>query len=137
MRRLLLAAIAAYQRYLSPYKGFRCAYRAHTGRASCSALGFRVVRRYGVVAGLALLRRRFERCGESHRRHAGPRKYLPHAQAGFLDAGCDLPCDLHGADGASCAGDILGACGDVRGCGGSSDGGDQRGDRDSKKRHGL
>ena len=44
-------AIGAYQRYLSPYKGFCCAYRAHTGRASCSALGARVIRRHGLLAG--------------------------------------------------------------------------------------
>ena len=38
MRALALVAIGAYQRYVSPYKGFCCAYRAHTSRASCSAL---------------------------------------------------------------------------------------------------
>jgi len=44
MRKLVLAAITGYQTYLSPYKGFCCAYRVHTGRKSCSALGFRAVR---------------------------------------------------------------------------------------------
>jgi putative component of membrane protein insertase Oxa1/YidC/SpoIIIJ protein YidD len=48
MHRAFLLAIGLYQKYLSPHKGFCCAYRTHTGRAGCSALGFRAVRRYGV-----------------------------------------------------------------------------------------
>ena len=45
---LALAAITLYQRFVSPRKGFSCAYRFHTGGPSCSVLGFRAVRRYGV-----------------------------------------------------------------------------------------
>lgn len=88
-RRLLLALIRAYQRHLSPRKGFRCAYRAHTGRASCSELGRRAVRRHGVLRGWRLARARMHRCGVAHRRY-GP--LHPRHQAGFCD--CDLPCDL-------------------------------------------
>ncbi len=36
MQRLVLWAIEVYQRHLSPRKGFSCAYRCHTGHASCS-----------------------------------------------------------------------------------------------------
>lgn len=95
MRRLVLAAISAYQRYMSPYKGFCCAYRTHTGRQSCSALGFRAVRRYGVIAGLAVLHRRTYLCGVAHRRFS-PTHRRPHrAQRGDCDLGCDLPCDFN------------------------------------------
>ena len=59
---MALAAIGVYQRYLSPYKGFCCAYRVHTGQASCSALGARVIRRFGVWPGLQLLKQRMRRC---------------------------------------------------------------------------
>ncbi|MDS4015339.1 MAG: membrane protein insertion efficiency factor YidD [Candidatus Accumulibacter sp.] len=94
MRSFVLAAITAYQRFVSPYKGFSCAYRRHTGRASCSALGWRAVRRYGVTLGLAVLRRRLSLCGIAHRRHC-PTPARPHrAQRGDCDLGCDLPCDL-------------------------------------------
>ncbi len=95
MRFLILAAIRAYQRYLSPYKGYCCAYRTHTGRRSCSVLGFRAVRRYGALPGLALLRRRMRLCGEVYRRYAEPlpRMRPPHGQRGECDPGCDLPCD--------------------------------------------
>lgn len=97
MRGLALAAIGLYQRYVSPYKGFCCAYRAHTGGASCSALGARVIRRHGLLAGGVLLRQRLRRCGEVHRRiHPAPRR-PPASQRGDCDLGCmpdcDGPCD--------------------------------------------
>lgn len=99
MRELALGAIGVYQRYVSPYKGFCCAYRAHTGRAGCSALGARAIRRWGLRRGLAVLRLRLHRCGEVHRRCAngGPRLNIAsqrgHCDLGFLpdDAGC---CDV-------------------------------------------
>lgn len=93
MRELALAAIGVYQRYMSPYKGFCCAWRAHTGGASCSALGARVIRRHGLLAGGVLLRQRMRRCGEVHRHFhpAGPRPLA--AQRGDCDLGCDGPGD--------------------------------------------
>ena len=94
VRRLALALIRLYQHHLSPRKGFSCAYRAHTGRASCSALGWRAVRRHGVLRGLALIRERTRRCGVAHRRY-GPAARPLHGQQGVCDAGCDLPVDAH------------------------------------------
>lgn len=114
MRALVLMAITAYQRYLSPYKGFCCAYRAHTGRAGCSGLGYRAVRRYGVWSGLRVLRRRMYLCGVAYRRYAPPSQRPHRAQRGDCDFGCDLPCDFN-CDlprGKSCFrfGDLLNCC---------------------------
>lgn len=94
MRRLFLAAIRTYQRYLSPYKGFSCAYRGLTGRRSCSELGFRAIRRHGIRAGLAILRQRTHLCGVAHRRQPPFHASAFHSQRGFCDPGCDLPCEL-------------------------------------------
>lgn len=99
MKKFALAAIRFYQRRLSPHKGYCCAYRYHTGRAGCSELGFRAIRRYGLWRGLAVLRTRLTRCGIAHRRYTRHGLTLG-PQAGFCDAGCDLPCDL----------DFSGAC---------------------------
>ena len=60
-----VAAIGAYQRYVSPHKGFGCAWRAHTGGPSCSAWGRRVMGRFGWVMGWALLMRQFRRCQQA------------------------------------------------------------------------
>jgi len=111
MRELTLWAISAYQRYVSPYKGFRCAYGHHTGCASCSQLGYRTVRMHGFRRGLQLLLERFARCAEAHARYGGegmkPATRGPRGrQRGFcdalacvpLDAGCALPCEA-----ASCS----------------------------------
>jgi putative component of membrane protein insertase Oxa1/YidC/SpoIIIJ protein YidD len=62
-----LAAIRAYQRVLSPRKGFCCALRAVTGGDSCSAYGYRVIARCGLWTGLRLLRRRLDACARQHR----------------------------------------------------------------------
>lgn len=121
MRQLALATIAAYQRYLSPYKGFGCAYRIHTGHASCSVLGYRVIRRYGVIAGIALLRRRTYLCGVAHRRYSTAYQRPHRAQRGDCDLGCDLPCDFNFdlPSGKFCTSlpDFSGCCD----CGGGSD----------------
>ncbi|MGM9482723.1 membrane protein insertion efficiency factor YidD [Roseateles sp. NT4] len=106
LREPALAAIGIYQRYVSPYKGFCCAYRAHTGGPSCSALGTRVIRRHGLLAGTVLLRRRLRRCGEVYRHFhpTGPRPLA--AQRGDCDASCDGPGD--GCDGWDC--DVCDGC---------------------------
>lgn len=119
MKQLALAMISAYQRYVSPHKGFCCAYRVHTGRKSCSVLGFRAIRRYGLIRGVAVLRRRTYLCGVAHRRYASPRKHVFHAQRGFCDIGCDFPCDLPSTDGCPLIGDCLKYC-DCGGCDWSS-----------------
>ena len=59
-------AIRFYQRYLSPYKGFQCAYRAHTGRHSCSEYAKRIIRKRGVNALFTALPRQFARCRSAY-----------------------------------------------------------------------
>ena len=120
MRSAALFAIEVYQRYLSPHKGYCCAYRVVTGGASCSALGYRAIRRFGVWDGLALLRERFALCALAYRRWRARLK-APR-ERGFIDGACDaamcipdpgsmacdpsgLPCD------ASCSPcDLLDCC---------------------------
>jgi putative component of membrane protein insertase Oxa1/YidC/SpoIIIJ protein YidD len=108
-KHLALWAIGAYQRYVSPRKGYSCAYRVLTGRASCSAYGYRVIARHGLRPGLVLLQRRLRTCGERHRQHLAlhpqaRRSARRQAQAGYCD--CDVPlvdCGCDCADVASLA----------------------------------
>ncbi|MBK6293169.1 MAG: membrane protein insertion efficiency factor YidD [Rhodoferax sp.] len=67
IQELAVASIGAYQRYVSPHKGYCCAHRAKTGRESCSTFAQRAIRRHGLFTGLALLRRRFRFCTASAR----------------------------------------------------------------------
>ena len=90
MRGLVILAIRAYQRFVSPYKGFSCAYRVHTGRCSCSEFGRRAVERKGVFTGLLLIDARLQRCGSVHRLRS---------QQGVID--CDCGPDM--GDACDCA----------------------------------
>jgi putative component of membrane protein insertase Oxa1/YidC/SpoIIIJ protein YidD len=105
--RAAVAAIGAYRRFVSPYKGFCCAWRAHTGGASCSTLGLRAIRRYGCRRGLGVLRRRLDRCGIAHRRCSKPRA-AARREAGFCDLAC-VPCDID-CGSAACGAIECGAC---------------------------
>ena len=96
LRLAALGAIRLYQRFISPHKGFGCAYRLHTGGASCSTLAYRAIRRHGLFTGLALLDQRLDRCGEAHRRHGQEAARRLGPQAGLCDLSCDAPCDLDG-----------------------------------------
>jgi putative component of membrane protein insertase Oxa1/YidC/SpoIIIJ protein YidD len=114
MKAILLAAIRFYRRHISPRKGFSCAHRVHRGGPSCSTYGYRAVQRHGALIGLALIRRRLTRCGDVYREHlppaagAGNRHFAPRHQAGFCDAGCDVPagdcngCDIPAAECGNC-----------------------------------
>lgn len=94
LRAVALGAIRLYQRWVSPHKGFVCAYRVHTGRCGCSQLGYRAIRRYGVGKGWRVLRQRTGLCGVAHWRHTPARPRPPARERGDCD--CDLPCDLTG-----------------------------------------
>ena len=103
MQTLLLHLIRAYQRRVSPHKGYGCAHRLHRQRASgCSGVGLRAIRRHGAWRGLLMLRQRLQRCAQSarwlreQRRRQGGGMWVPQAQRGECDLGCDpgdLPCD--------------------------------------------
>lgn len=97
-------AIGVYQRYISPYKGFCCAYRAHTGKRSCSAYGRAVVQKLGLLALLAALPKQFERCRVAYRSMATSavgaslalrsREKKGSKAENCIDLPCDLPCSM-------------------------------------------
>lgn len=63
----ILLAIAFYRSFLSPLKGYRCAYGSAGFGQSCSTYGKRVFRRFPATMAIALLKRRFHRCGRAAR----------------------------------------------------------------------
>jgi putative component of membrane protein insertase Oxa1/YidC/SpoIIIJ protein YidD len=119
MKTFLLLAIRLYQRHISPRKGYSCAHRVYLGGEGCSGHGYRVISRYGVIRGLALLRRRVNACGAIYSARQG----RLHSQAGFFDISLPTDCSCgHGAFEACDVGvqvlDCLSAAGNV-GSGGS------------------
>lgn len=102
-----LALIGAYQRWISPHKGFRCAHAVQTGRRGCSTLGARAIRRRGLWNGLGMLACRLDACALSHEQLRTRRHTRPHAQSGSCDLDCG-GCDaFDSCDVAECACDTL------------------------------
>lgn len=62
INRLALLFISLYQRYLSPLKGYRCAYASLHGGHSCSTAVKNIVADKGVFSGYADIRHQFEQC---------------------------------------------------------------------------
>ncbi len=121
LSKLSCALIRGYRRFISPHKGFRCAYGAHTARPTCSAQGLRIFQRVGFFQGMSLLRRQFDRCTEAAHAlrieressgHLTPpaasstagtyRRYGPLvSQRGFIDGDCG-DADCGGGDCGDC-----------------------------------
>jgi len=92
-RTLALALIRAYQRWISPRKGFSCAHRSQLGGPSCSQAGARLIGCFGLVKGLPLLHERLLRCGAVHRAAQAAPRYRPVHARGDCDCGVpDLDC---------------------------------------------
>ena len=121
--------IEIYQRYLSPRKGFRCAYRVrHRRRASCSQFARRAIERLGVLPGVCLLRRRFDKCHRAKQvldyqtprpREKKPSRVDASSQWSVRDcvSGCDPGVPAEACDGigalANVAGSAASGAGDV------------------------
>jgi putative component of membrane protein insertase Oxa1/YidC/SpoIIIJ protein YidD len=108
---LISASIGGYQRYLSPYKGFCCAYRVQTGRRSCSAYARAIVDKLGAIALQQAMPRQFERCRLAFEtlqtREAAPKKeqkWWERCNGGDCGVGncVDLPCDSLPCDAVPC-----------------------------------
>lgn len=57
-----LAAIAGYQRWISPRKGYACAYRIAHGGTGCSGYAKQAIRDRGLIRALPQVRARFRAC---------------------------------------------------------------------------
>lgn len=62
LARSFATAIVGYQRYISPYKGFCCAYRVKHGGVSCSEYVKQTLLRHGTWQAIPAIKRRFAEC---------------------------------------------------------------------------
>ncbi len=102
LARTALGGIWVYQRYVSPRKGFRCAYSVLHGGTGCSGYVKFAIRDHGLWAAIPKIRERFRDCKAASRtlrancavhsekpdehKHKKKRKQDRH---GFLDEGCN------------------------------------------------
>jgi len=95
MRRVALLLIRLYQRHLSPRKGYACAWRAATGRHSCSVVSYRAIARAGLLRGLLVTRRQFARCWAANMQlPRRPTAGFPYYQRGDCDIDCGSLLDI-------------------------------------------
>ena len=95
---LLAAVIEVYQRYISPRKGFCCAYRVKRRRSSCSEFARKAVLRHGIFRIIPLLRRRFDKCATAAHA-AGAASVLDYERAKTKPKAKNSPsCDLSPGD---------------------------------------
>lgn len=65
-RGIAVNAIAGYQRFISPHKGFSCAHRVLYGCESCSQYFKRVIAEDGLFTAIANAKGRFQECREAN-----------------------------------------------------------------------
>jgi putative component of membrane protein insertase Oxa1/YidC/SpoIIIJ protein YidD len=63
---LVILLIVIYQKFISPFKGFRCAYAVLHGGDSCSEAVKKIVRDKGPFGGRRDIRARFQACKEAN-----------------------------------------------------------------------
>ncbi len=99
LARTALLGIAGYQRFVSPRKGFACAYRVAHGGTGCSGFAKQAIRELGLIPAIPLIRTRFSACRDAAKelREGGnpaekkKEKWYDSACGGCDCGGCDLP----------------------------------------------
>jgi len=98
--RIADCVIGGYQCYLSPYKGFSCAYRVlneERGEASCSSFARLLIAEKGLGASFPEIRERFKQCGMAHRTLREQKARLINAEdlrrANIVKSSTDAPTD--------------------------------------------
>ncbi len=62
---IALSAIRVYRKYVSPWKGFSCAYAQAHHQGSCSQRVYAIILHHGVIRGLGRIRQQFRDCGQA------------------------------------------------------------------------
>jgi len=66
MKIIFLKLISLYKKFISPYKGFRCAYGVLHGGDTCSSVVYSLIERHGVVDGYPLISEQFNQCNSAY-----------------------------------------------------------------------
>lgn len=90
-----IAAITGYQKYLSPRKGFSCAYRVLHHSDSCSQHIKKLIAKYGIIDAIPLVRKRLKACKNAYiiLKSETEEERKRRERKNRFDPGCDN-CDL-------------------------------------------
>jgi len=98
--------INLYQHYISPRKGFRCAYGALHGTGTCSQIVKNIVSQHGLITGWPKIRRQFRDCKSAYLQlqenpdlDRGKKKKEKKKKRWSDYCDCPSPCDIPGSCG--------------------------------------
>jgi putative component of membrane protein insertase Oxa1/YidC/SpoIIIJ protein YidD len=120
MKSLAIMAINLYQKYISPYKGFRCAYGVYHQNGTCSTIIKSHIEKHGLIKAYPMIRGQFDACKVAY----SALQTITHEEEEASNCwGKTKKHSEDAVDGAQCACDgydlySSGACGDG-GCGNS------------------
>ena len=113
IKSIAIHSIKAYRKFISPYKGWKCAHAHIYGGHSCSDYGLVVIEEQGVLQGVSLLRERFKECSSASVIYKKHRASISLASgSNFMDIPPEL-FDLISVGGSEIgheAGDCIGDC---------------------------
>lgn len=66
MKRFAIWGINLYQKYISPYKGYRCAYGVYHQNGTCSSIIKGHIQREGLIKAYPLIREQFANCKDAY-----------------------------------------------------------------------
>ena len=99
MDKTILKLIVLYKRFISPLKGFRCAYGVLYGGGSCSTEILRIIQTKGIIRGLPLVYQQFTNCSAAYEVLASKKRKNNHKRKDKSDKkkdkenlACELPC---------------------------------------------
>jgi len=114
MRILALVAITIYKKYISPFKGFRCAYGVLYDGNSCSTEIYKIISEHGIFKGFPLAKNQLNQCSTAYRKLSSGKedntdesvKKKKPKKKEESNSWCDFPCQCGGGkgggDGADC-----------------------------------
>ncbi len=62
LNKIAILGINGYQKYVSPYKGYKCAYSYYTKECSCSEYAKKNIMTYGIMKSIPLINLRLKEC---------------------------------------------------------------------------
>lgn len=89
LNKLALFGIECYQMYISPRKGYRCAYAVEYGGPGCSGAIKEIIQKNGIFKGKPLIQERFQNCREANKKRK--KNYLANVGDCINPCDCDLP----------------------------------------------
>jgi len=59
---IALKTINFYQKWISPYKGYSCAYKYYTNKHSCSEFAKKSIQKFGIIKSIPLINIHLKKC---------------------------------------------------------------------------